>query len=66
MVDFAVAIAETGGLYETEYDGRTYESCFFCDRDISEGQPHKKSCVYIKACQTEAWQKNLAKFKEEE
>ena len=63
-MDFAIAIAETGGTYETEYDGRTYEECFFCDRCLSEGQPHKKSCAYIKATESEGWQQHLKKCKE--
>lgn len=44
--------------YETEYDGRTYEMCFYCDANIGEGEKHHPDCAYleakerIKACST--------------
>ena len=54
-MDYAVEIVDSGGTYETEYDGRSYEICFFCDAKLSEGEPHACNCAYIAAKESEEW-----------
>lgn len=34
--------------YESEYDGRMYTYCFFCDVDLGE-KKHKPECLHLKA-----------------
>lgn len=56
MTDFAFEIASSDPFYETEYDGRTYTYCFFCD---CQDGAHSEGCLYVKATQCESWQKHL-------
>ena len=34
---------------ETEYDCRTYETCFYCDANIGDGAKHEEDCVHLEA-----------------
>ena len=35
--------------YETEYDGRMYENCAYCDCCQSESENHDKTCLMLEA-----------------
>lgn len=35
--------------YESEYDGRTYSYCFYCDNNIGDGDKHSEYCPHIYA-----------------
>ena len=35
--------------YETEYDGRTYDRCRYCDAALSEGQDHLHDCDILQS-----------------
>jgi len=34
---------------ETEYDGQTLSSCFFCSANLWCSEPHKTDCEHLKA-----------------
>ncbi len=61
---FALVIAESEGSYNTEYDGRTYTYCYFCDACLSEGKKHEVDCAYIRATKSKEWQSKLKSIEE--
>ena len=38
--------------YESEYDGRTYIYCFYCNANIGDGENHETDCLHINALKT--------------
>ena len=46
---FAKIVGEGDPTYESEYDGRTYTYCFYCDQNIGDGEEHLDHCVYLEA-----------------
>ena len=35
--------------YESEYDGRMYEHCFYCNVNIGDGDDHDADCAHLEA-----------------
>ncbi len=47
---FAYLVAE-GIEYDTEYDGKMYTHCGYCNATLSEGEEHEKDCSMLNAQQ---------------
>lgn len=64
---FTLLVAQ-GGEYETEYDGRMYTYCKFCEACLSERDRHDPDCEMLEARKElgEEWEEYLREVQEEE